>query len=141
MSRTVPSPKTLELAQRLLDYEAATGDSSGANMPAALRVSEKLRRPLSTLAGAAGFRALLARALALTKAQSHGFSAVHLQPDGFLEGLTELHNDEATESGAMLIAHLFGLLITFIGENLTVRLMHDAWPDLPFDGANHGEQN
>jgi len=26
---------------------------------------------------------------------------------------------------------LLGLLVTFIGENLTVRLVRDVWPDAP----------
>jgi hypothetical protein len=26
---------------------------------------------------------------------------------------------------------LIGLMITFIGESLTLRLLHDVWPDLP----------
>jgi len=31
----------------------------------------------------------------------------------------------------VLIAHLIGLMITFIGEALTLQLVHDVWQDLP----------
>ena len=132
MSRTTPSPKIQELAQRLLIYEAAGDNLSEANMPVVLRVSEKLRRPLSTLAGSSGFRSLLTRALTLAKAQVPGLSAVQIKPDGSLEGLSDLGNqDQAAEAGVILIAQLLGLLVTFIGESLMLSLVLDAWPDFP----------
>jgi hypothetical protein len=130
MNRTSPSPETRDLAQRLLVYEANAADSSETDVPAASRVSEKLRRRLTTVAGVAGYCALLRRALALAKAHVPGLSAVCVKPDGSLEGLNELHNEEAAKAGAMLIAQLFELLITFIGEYLTLSLIHDVWPDL-----------
>ena len=132
MNRTTPSPKILELAQWLLAYEASGYNPSGANMAAVFRVGEKLRRPLSRLAGAAGFRSLLARALMLAKAQAPGFSAVQINADGSLEELSDLGNpDQSGEAGVMLIAQLLGLLVTFIGESLMLSLVHEAWPDSP----------
>ena len=60
--------------------------------------------------GAGGFRALLARALTLAKTEAHGLSAVQIKRDGSLEGLSELHNDEAAEAGGVLIASYSGCL-------------------------------
>ena len=100
-------------------------------MPAVLRVSEMLRRPLSTLAGSSGFRSLLTRALTLAKAQVPGLSAVQVKADGSLEGCDLDNQDEAAEAGVILIAHLLGLLVTFIGESLMLSLVLDAWPDFP----------
>jgi len=94
---------------------------------AVCRVCDNLRRPLSTLAGAAGFRSLLARALTMAKRESPALGGWEVKEDGALEVL----NGEVTPSGAVLIAHLVGLMITFIGESLTLRLLHDVWPDLP----------
>ena len=94
---------------------------------AVCRVCDKLRRPLTTLAGAAGFRSLLARALTLAKRESPALSAWEVKTDGSLEGL----NGDAAPLGAVLIAHLIGLMITFIGESLTLRLLLDVWKDLP----------
>jgi hypothetical protein len=55
-----------------------------------------------------------------------------IKPDGFLAGLSELHDDgEVAEAGVLLIAQLLGLLVLFIGENLVLRLVLDVWPDLP----------
>jgi hypothetical protein len=41
------------------------------------------------------------------------------------------------------VAQLLGLLVTFIGEPLTLRLVRDAWPDapIPATGAETGEQS
>jgi hypothetical protein len=97
-----------------------------ADMHAVSRVCDKLRRPLTTLAGAAGFRSLLARALTLAKRESPVLGAWEVKSDGSLQGL----NGEAAQSGAVLIAHLLGLMITFVGESLTLRLLHDVWLDL-----------
>jgi hypothetical protein len=136
MSRNSPSPNIRELAQRLVAYEAAAGNPSEANMPAVLRVSEKLRRPLSTLAGSSGFGSLLARSLTLAKAQDPRLSAVQVKPDGSLEGLGS--GDQDAESGVTLIAHLLELLVTFIGEGLVSSLVLDSWPN--FTGINSSEK-
>ena len=120
-----------DLAERLLACEAAALNPSDHDTPAVFRVSEKLRRPLSALAGAAGFRTLLARALTLTKPYAPGLSAIQVNPDGSLEGLNELDDDEAAEAGVLLIAQILGLLGLFIGETLVLRLVLDVWPDLP----------
>ena len=140
MSRTSPSPKIQELTQRLLAYEAARANPSEANISAVLRVSEKLRRSLSTLAGSSGFRSILARALMLAKTQVPSLSAVQVQPDGSLEGWSAFGNeDQRAEASVVLIAQLLGLLVTFVGEGLTLSLVLDAWPD--FSVINTLEKN
>lgn len=105
-------------------------------MPAVLCVSEKLRRPLSTLAGSSGFRSLLARAVTLAKAQDPRLSAVQVNPDGSLEGLGS--QDQDAQAGVMLIAQLLELLVTFIGEGLVLNLVLDSWPN--FTGINSSEK-
>jgi len=107
-----------------------------ADMHAVCRVCDKLRRPLTTLTGAAGFRSLLSRALTLAKQESPVLGAWEVKTDGSLQGL----NGEAAQSGDVLIAHLIGLMITFIGESLTLRLLHDVWLDLP-DSENKLERD
>ena len=101
-------------------------------MPALALVVEKLGRPLIALIGIAGFRSLLARALTLASAQGSGLSTVQVEPNGSLAGFDDLGNQsQVAEAGAMLIAELLGLLITFIGESLMLSLVRNAWPDLP----------
>jgi len=126
------------LAQRLLDYEAVAGKNSEPSESAAFRVFAKLRRPLITLAGVAGFRSLLSRALTLARTEAPSLSAVQVAVDGSLKGLDELASQadkqQARNEGAILIAQLIGLLLTFIGEGLTLRLVQDEWPEAAFNG-------
>jgi hypothetical protein len=131
MSRNLPSPNARKTARQLLAHEAGAGKPSDVNIPAAIRVCEKLRRPLSTLAGATGFHALLGRALALAKTEDPQLGAVRVQPDGSLDGLTELRSNGDGQAGVALIAQLLGLLDAFIGQDLMLRLVADVWPDLP----------
>jgi hypothetical protein len=126
------------LAQRLLTYEAFAGKNSEPAESAVFRVCAKLRQPLITLAGVAGFRSLLSRALTLARAEAPSLSSVQVEADGSLKGLDELEpqtgKEQARDGGAILIAQLVGLLLTFIGEGLTLRLVQDVWPEAAFDG-------
>ena len=58
--------------------------------------------------------------------------AVRVTTDGSLEGLellqAQLDPNEFFNGGAVLLAQLFGLLVAFIGEALTLRLVREAWP-------------
>ena len=131
-------PESRHLAQRLLTYEAVAGEHSKPAESAAFRVCAKLRRPLITLAGVAGFRSLLSRALTLARAEAPSLSAVQVAADGSIKGLEELASqpdkEQARDGGAILIAQLIGLLLTFIGEGITLRLVQDVWPEATFDG-------
>ena len=131
-------PQMRDLAQRLIAHESAAGTTSAPKKLAAFRVCEALRQPLCELAGVAGFRSLLSRALTLARAEAPSLSAVQVAKDGSLQGLEELEpeidTDQAKEIGVILIAHLIGLLLTFIGEGLTLRMVQDVWPEAAFDG-------
>jgi len=127
-------------ARRLVVHETAATKSAGAQKSAAFRVCEKLRQPLSRLSGVAGFRSLLSRALALANDEACWMKAIHVKADGSLEGLeqaqAQLSETEIAEGEVVLIAQLIGLLVTFIGEELTLRLVQESWPDAPFDDMN-----
>jgi hypothetical protein len=140
MNSKVLTPMVLDLARRLLAYEAANGNSY--EKTSGLRqVSEKFRLPLSALVGAIGFHALLSQALTLAKAHSAALSVARVKADGTLEGLSEVHDDKTVEASAILIAQLLGLLVTFIGEKLTMRLVQEIWPDLSAWKKDSVEQN
>lgn len=131
-----PSASTRGLARRLLAVEAAGNGAADATVHEAVRVVAKLRVSLTRFAGNDGFTSLLRRALSLARADVPGLHTVTLKPDGSLEGLealaAEAGHDGAEAAGA-IIAHLLGLLVTFIGEPLTLRLVRDAWPDASLD--------
>ena len=127
----IPSPSLRKLAERLLSLEAES-NSDTAQAHEAVRVCEKLRVSLMRFAGPEGFASLLRRSLALARADTPSLDAVTIKPDGSLEGLEALVSN-SQEGGPQavvgIIAHLLGLLVTFIGEPLTLRLVRDAWPD------------
>ncbi len=136
MSRDNINPETMALAERLIHHESRAkvrAEDAGFTC----RVCEKLRRPITSLAGTAGFVSLLGRALTLAKREAPALSAVQVRPDGSLEGLSR----EAAEANPILIAFLLSLLFTFIGEALTMRLLHDIWPDLPTLGQTPRERD
>jgi hypothetical protein len=130
---TLVSPQMREFAERLFADETATATPSEAKMLVAFRICEKLRRPLTTLAGAIGFQSLMLRALTLAKREAPSLNAVEVTADGSLQyGDVEPNLDNHDDGGVLLVAHLLGLLFTFIGETLTLRLVHDVWPDASF---------
>jgi hypothetical protein len=126
-----PSPAVRKLARRLLALEA-TSESAGsdAHSHEAVRVCEKLRVSLTRFAGADGFASLLRRALALARAEVPSLDQVKIRPDCSIE---ELARNDRTEAGAALTAHLLGLLVTFVGQSLTLRLVRETWPDASLD--------
>jgi hypothetical protein len=65
------APKLRRFARKVLALESASGNA-GETGSAAFRVSEKLRRTLSSLMGAAGLRSLLSRALRSQATRSAG---------------------------------------------------------------------
>jgi hypothetical protein len=132
MEMTIP-PEILDLARRLLAYEAVTGKPSEPAESAAVLVYEKLRYSLSALAGLAGFQLLASRALALARTKAPNLSAVQVTADGSLQGLgqpkSRINEDQDRQGEVILVAQLLTLLCTFIGVTLTLRLVQDVWPE------------
>jgi hypothetical protein len=132
-----------DFAKRLMAYEALGNKSSETTALVAVRVAAKLRSHLTTWMGHGGFHALLLRALALAVAEASWLRAVRVTADGSLEGLEELHArldpNEFFKGGVVLLAQLFGLLVAFIGENLTLRLVREVWPKMPLNDLESGD--
>ena len=126
-----PSASMRDLARRLL---AENQVASGSQVDEASMLIEKLRITLTKLAGPEGFTSLLRRALALARAEAPSLQNVKIGADGRLEGFAEIVADKGAggagdEAAVAITAHLLGLLVTFIGEPLTLRLERAAWPD------------
>lgn len=127
------------LARRLLAMEASHQRASHQHLYEAVRVCDKLRLSLTRFAGADGFASLLERSLALARVEVPSLNRITVKPDCSMDGLEALAADEADggiEAAGALAAHLLGLLVTFIGEPLTLRLVRESWPDATFD-AEH----
>lgn len=121
-----------DLARRLL--AAAHSPGSGATAPDetpqdAARVFEMLKASLSQFAGGEGFAALMRRAVALSSAEFPAVKNMNLSPDCTPNGLETLD----AEASIVLTAHLLALMVTFIGEPLTLRLLRQAWPGILLD--------
>ena len=137
------TPQMRDLAAQLVAHEAAVGSPAEVHIPAEFRVCDKLRQPLTTLAGAAGFRSLLSRALVIAQRKAPSLSEVRVNADGSLEDLGAVRSEpngdgevRATHDGQrasaereLLVAELLGLLFIFIGEAITLRLARDVWPN------------
>jgi hypothetical protein len=130
--RDPATPEVRRFVQQLLAEEAAMG----ANGPVVLRVCEKLRRPLITLTGSAGFNSLLFRALTLAQKQAPILRDVQVGAEGLLKGLDDIDRgpqNQYAEAEVLLLAEEIGLLVIFIGQASILRLTNDVWPNAFFD--------
>ena len=132
------------LAKRLIADEARGNKPAATKTPVDFDACEKLRPNLATFMGNAGFSALLSRALALARAEVSWLRAVQVKADGALECVEKLHAqldpDELFEGRVVLLAQLLGLLVAFIGENLTLRVVREVWPQAPLDDLDLGNE-
>jgi hypothetical protein len=121
------TPKLRIYAERLIADEMSRNESSKSNPTVAFVVIEKLSPHLGALMGAAGFRALLSRALVLANAEVAWMRELQVRADGSFEGLNELearaNPEEIVDGGIVLLTTLLGLLATLIGEDLTLKLL------------------
>ena len=143
MSRA--TPQTRELAERLVARETGGKRSPETNAPPAAYVCDKLRPYLATLMGSAGCHALLSRALAVANADEAWLRTVHIKTDGSLGGLEQpeapVSAEEMTEGSVVLVSQLLSLLMAFIGESLTVRMVRELWPELLISDLNFDRED
>ena len=135
MSQSTLNSKLRSVAEKLIDCESSSIVPAGEslhleNAPIAFRVTDRLRRPLSKLAGMDGYRILLRRALNVAKLQDPSLAALRVDHVGSLEGVNGFASP-SKDASVILISQLLGLLVTFIGEPLTLILIVEAWPDFP----------
>jgi hypothetical protein len=138
MSRA--TPKMREFATHLIACETRERGAPETQVPATIVVCERFGFRLTTIMGKTGVQALLLRALALASAETPRLRAVHLKADGSLEGWEALEAivgpGEVAQAGLVLVAHFLGLLAAFIGEDLTLHLAREVWPELSLDASD-----
>ncbi len=129
--------ETRALAERLIVFEVAGRNRGTSQVPGAFPVCEKLRPQLAMLMGSSGFHALISRVLAVAHAEHPWLRTVQVEADGSLGEAGAIENPEATAKGnVVLVAHLLGLLVAFIGESLTLRMVREVWPKLSLDESD-----
>lgn len=127
MQQTIPAIQ--DLSKRILAEEAHTPFSA----------FEKLRQHLAKLVGIAGFHSLLARSLVLATPKALWLLGVRVGSDGTLEDFHEgdpLSEALVAEGCTALLAQFLALLVTFIGESLTLRLVQEIWPTVRLNDMN-----
>ena len=122
-----------DLARRLL---AASQSASDPQVHEAVLVSDKLRILLTRFVGVDGFVSLQRRALVLASTEVPSLKSIKVSVDGRLAGFEQLAADTGMGAAVALTAQLLGLLVTFIGEPLTLALVREAWPDTSL-GESH----
>jgi len=132
-----------DLASWLLAKEVVGEQGVAGLLDAAERVCHKLALRLSRWVSAAGSQALMSRALHVARAEFPFLQGVGAGtvPEACFEGLRErAHDVEADEVrkglSAVLVAQL-DLLVAFIGEDLTLRLVGEVWPEMPLLERSH----
>ena len=133
---TAPEIAALRLlAARVLVNKAGRDADAASVAIAARRRFEELAGVLTPIIGQVGMDALADRALHLAQREYPwlGNTRNPEQVEGRLIGVSmSLEHQEpglATEAAAAVLAQFAALLVTMIGEPLTVRLMRQAWPD------------
>ena len=89
-------------------------------------VWERLRLILTRFAGTDGFTALFRCALSVARVDNPSIAGVGMRPDGSITGIDQLNDAQA----AALATCLLEMLVTLIGERLTLHLVREAWPEL-----------
>jgi len=130
------------LARRVLLHEAG-GRTEPLTLPeAAERVDARLKGRLGGLIGQTGYTILVVRAVRLARGEVPTLEGVTVDTgaEGGLDGIRAfaLASDAGADEAGLtaILAHVIGLLITFIGEDLALRLVREAWPELA-----HGQVN
>ena len=77
--------------------------------------------------------------MALARVEAPSLQRITVNADSSMEGFEDLTSgaassgEDGTDEAAALIAHLLWLLVTFIGEPLTLQLVRECWPDASLD--------
>lgn len=130
-----PTQAHRELARWLLAQELGDAENPVSVDVAADRACGKLFQQLSPLVGVAGYQALLGRALFLCRVELPFLDGLRpgTEPGSFLGELraSTVCLDSASVQGGVIVvlARVLDLLATFIGEDLTLRLIRGDWPD------------
>jgi hypothetical protein len=132
---TAPGDSAMrQLALRALAQRAGAGAQTPAVADAAQHAYDDLARAATPLIGKVAVDALTGRALYLVQQQYPWLAAREAREwsGPFAQvvfGLEQQNPPVATDAAAAILATLTDLLVTFIGQALTARLLHEAWPD------------
>jgi len=127
-------PSHQELARWLLAQEMEGRPKAKTPLEGTQRVTTKLSTGITLLVSSDVYRALLGRALYLARAEYSLLDGVRVGTSDFsLEGLRE--TGTAHEALVSFLAQVIALLVRFIGDDLTTKLIRQSWPDAPLGAS------
>jgi hypothetical protein len=132
-------PKMLHCAERVIASETRSSRQGVLEKPPISLACGKMAKHLIPLMGNGGYRALLTRGLTLASEEFPWLSLVHPGDDGTLECQSDAQKvdpKDFLEGSVVLLATLLTLLETFVGENLTMHLAGQMWPDAPISNLD-----
>jgi len=132
---TTATPSQHAVAQWLLTAEGVDAERRLAAPAAAERVFGKLSQRLAQLITLVGSDALLARAVHLSRAAFPflGEAQITRSDDSSVLSLPESadrENSQLVDGLEAVLATLVALLVSFIGEDLTARILREVWPEV-----------
>lgn len=133
------------LGARILAHEGDGGRNDA--VAAADGVCQKLSVEIGQFIGPEGFKLLLSRALSMAGAEFSFLARVRVGGSdgvwliGLAENVGKREETELSDGTAAVVGSFIDLLGTFIGYDLTLRMIHRCWPEVPLqaDAGNRGE--
>ncbi len=124
-----PRPSVTQFVNSAARVESAWG--GGEREPlVAQRILMRLREQLTKLIGPTGFDALLGRSLVLARRTRPALRRFTSAVDGKLDTLDALAREASDfdEGTLSIVEHFVELLVTLLGEDLALGMLHDVWP-------------
>ena len=135
------NPALRQLALKALAQRAGSASGAGALAAAAQRAYDDLALVSAPLIGQVGVDALTGRTLYLAQ-RKYPWLVNTREPDHWTGPFAQIvfcleRQDPAiaTEAAGAVLTTFTGLLVAFIGEPLTTRLLRKAWPDAFSDAS------
>ncbi|WP_437814921.1 hypothetical protein [Sorangium sp. So ce1078] len=138
---SAPGATVRVLSRWIIEHEIA-GRERPADIAQGIESAfRRLHQVMSTVIGPLGFQAVLTRAVHVTRRASPGFGAYDVTCGDavVMKGMSEMIEREgaaqASAAAVVLVDNVIALLSSFIGEDLTFRLLRRGFPGLPGGGA------
>ncbi|HEY3446543.1 MAG TPA: hypothetical protein VGK67_09260 [Myxococcales bacterium] len=138
------TPEARQLAERIVALEDVRV-ARGEDFPKELeRLISRLGSAVAKQLGAHGFDLLVGRSIELTRAR-HPWLGAYEHPRGGVSmsgGAVPPGQDPAEAQAALaeVVARFVWLLESFLGEDLTRRMLSETWAGLQSEESFHGEQ-
>jgi hypothetical protein len=134
---TTATSSQLALAQWLIRREMCDAGESPSETESARRACRKFGERLALLVTPAGSEALIARAIHVARTdfpvfdQQRTARTVEVLTQRLRASTNGVESSQARDDLSVVFATLVALVISFIGEDVTMRLLLDVWPELP----------